>query len=99
MKNTVVRFFMFSILFINFTSGPLFSQKSVPTGMLKGKLVDADTKAPLVGANVVVLNSILGAATDMDGVFIIPDVPVGSYALQFIYIGYTTITRTDVIVV
>jgi hypothetical protein len=98
MKNTVVRFFLFSILFTNFTSGPLFSQKSVPTGMLKGKLVDADTKAPLVGANVVVLNSILGAATDMDGVFIIPDVPVGSYALQFIYIGYTTITRTDVIV-
>ncbi|MEJ2537937.1 MAG: carboxypeptidase-like regulatory domain-containing protein, partial [Calditrichia bacterium] len=98
MKHGLTVFTLIWFLFSLFTTTPLLGQKSSPSGIIKGKLVDADTKAPLIGANVVLLNSTLGAASDMDGIFIIPDVPVGSYTLQFIYIGYTTVTRTDVIV-
>ena len=98
MKHALIVFTLIWFMFAAFTTTPLLGQKSSPSGIIKGKLVDADTKAPLIGANVVLLNSTLGAASDMDGIFIIPDVPVGSYTLQFIYIGYTTFTRTDVIV-
>jgi len=68
------------------------------TGIIKGRLLDGETKAPLVGANVEVLNTILGSATDDQGLFFINDVPVGSYSLRFSYIGYQNYTQTDVIV-
>jgi len=68
------------------------------TGTIKGKLQDTETKAPLVGANVTVMNTNLGAVTDLEGDFVILNVPVGSYALRFSYLGYETIVKTDVIV-
>lgn len=68
------------------------------TGIIKGRLLDGETKAPLVGANVEVLNTIMGSATDEQGQFFVNDVPVGSYSLRFSYIGYQNATQTDVIV-
>jgi hypothetical protein len=68
------------------------------TGTIKGKLQDTETKTPLVGANVTVMNTKLGAVTDLEGGFVISDLPVGSYSLRLSYIGYETVTKTDVIV-
>ena len=68
------------------------------TGIIKGRLLDGETQSPLIGANVEVLNTILGSATDNQGLFVIYDVPVGSYNLRFSYIGYQNATQTDVIV-
>jgi len=68
------------------------------SGIIKGRLLDGETKAALVGANVEVLNTIIGSATDEQGQFFINDVPVGSYSLRFSYIGYQNATQTDVIV-
>jgi hypothetical protein len=68
------------------------------TGSIKGVLLDADTKAPLIGANVTVLNTNLGAATNENGEFLIPNVPTGSYSVRFGYIGYKSIVKTDIIV-
>lgn len=68
------------------------------TGIIQGKVIDADTKVPLIGTNVSVIGTIKGAASGMDGSFKIRTVPVGSYVLRFDYIGYTQLKKTDVIV-
>lgn len=68
------------------------------SGTIKGRIVDADTKQPLAWANIIILNSNLGAASDQKGNFIIEEVPVGNYALQFCYIGYSDQLKTDIIV-
>ncbi|MBN2105404.1 TonB-dependent receptor [bacterium] len=67
-------------------------------GTIRGRLLDADTQAPLIGANVIIIGSNRGAATDMEGNFVIDNIPVGSYILQFTYMGYQPLTKTDVIV-
>jgi outer membrane receptor for ferrienterochelin and colicin len=82
-----------SLLMLNIA---LKAQESV--GTIKGKLVDVSTKEGLAGANVLVENTNFGAATDVDGSFQIPFVPVGSYNLSFQYIGYNMLTKTDIIV-
>ncbi|MBR9978037.1 MAG: TonB-dependent receptor [Bacteroidetes bacterium] len=66
-------------------------------GVIRGKVYDAQTKEPLVGANVFVRETSLGAATDLDGRFVIRDVPAGSYRVQASVIGYTPQIEADVV--
>ncbi len=68
------------------------------TGRLTGLVTDAGTQEPLVGVNVLVVDTPLGAATDANGRFTIEAVPVGTYRLTFRYIGYEAFTRADVVV-
>ncbi len=86
--------------FLFFFTLPLLSQQPPPplTGTIDGILVDAATHTPLVGANVMALNTTLGAITDVDGRFSLPRVPVGNYSVQFRMVGYSTLTKTDIIV-
>ncbi|MFC1724160.1 TonB-dependent receptor domain-containing protein [candidate division KSB1 bacterium] len=67
-------------------------------GKIKGRVINAATKEPLIGVNVVVENTNLGAATDTDGFYDIPNAPVGNYVITFRYVGFETVTKTDVIV-
>ncbi|MEG8946579.1 TonB-dependent receptor [Rosettibacter firmus] len=74
-------------LLIFFTSQLILAQGS---GSIKGKVIDSNTKEPLVGANVVIVNTSLGAATDYDGKFVIHNVPTGKRVIKISYIGYKT---------
>lgn len=67
-------------------------------GSIQGQVVDADNQQPLIGANVSIVGTQLGSATDTNGKFVIKNVPVGSYILQFNYIGYEPFRKTDIIV-
>ena len=60
-------------------------------GTLKGSIKDAETGQAVVGANVTLQGTFLGAATDANGKFSIARVPVGSYALTVSMIGYERI--------
>ncbi|MDD4215560.1 MAG: carboxypeptidase-like regulatory domain-containing protein [Bacteroidales bacterium] len=57
------------------------------TQTIRGCITDKVTKYPLIGANIVVLNSspLLGAATDTSGNFKLSDVPVGFISLKISY--------------
>ena len=77
---------------------PVRTQSAAGSGAIRGKIVDADTQAPLAGVNVSVLHTILGASSDIDGSFLISEVPAGSYTLSFDYLGYAPAGKTDVIV-
>jgi TonB-dependent receptor len=59
------------------------------TGKISGFVKDATTGEPLLGANVFIKGSSIGAASDLKGYFLINSVPVGSHTLKVSYIGYT----------
>jgi len=56
-------------------------------GTIKGILTDEAGDA-LIGANVYVVEHEMGATTDIDGAFMIADVPEGAATLRVTYIGY-----------
>jgi len=62
------------------------------SGKIRGKVTDAGTGEPLVGANVVVVGSQMGAATNVSGEYVILNVPAGTYTLKTTYVGYQSIT-------
>lgn len=69
------------------------------TGKIKGSVKDAATGESLIGVNIFIKGTTKGAATDSDGKFTILAVDPGIYSLKVSYIGYQTITMTDVKVV
>ena len=58
------------------------------TGKIQGTVIDSTTSDALFGANVFISGTSLGAATDLDGKYSIPQVPPGNYKLIISYIGY-----------
>ena len=78
----------------------LFGMMSIPnvlnaqnTGGVIGMVVESSTNSPLPGANVFIKGSYWGAATDVAGEFIIPNVPVGIYKVTASFVGYKSITK------
>ncbi len=74
---------------------PTFAQ----TGSITGALFDAETGEALIGASVRVENTLIGAATDLDGRFTISKVASGKHTVVFSYVGYNAVTVTDIAVV
>jgi hypothetical protein len=62
------------------------------SGDVKGRVYDRDTKEVLPGANIVVVGTSLGAASDMNGNYVIHGIPLGSYTLSVSYVGYKSTT-------
>ena len=58
------------------------------TGKITGIVIDADTGEPLPGANVVLQGTAIGAATDLEGIYFMPNVPAGQYEVKVMYVGY-----------
>ncbi|HRF39881.1 MAG TPA: TonB-dependent receptor, partial [Saprospiraceae bacterium] len=56
--------------------------------VIQGKLTDASTKEPLVGASVLIKGTITGVSTSLEGTFEIPYSGKFPVTLQFSYIGY-----------
>lgn len=74
------------------------SQTINKVGSLKGIVIDSDTKSPLIGANVILVGHSIGAATNTEGDYSISNIPVGNYTVQFRFVGFETVTKTDVII-
>ncbi|MDR3610945.1 MAG: TonB-dependent receptor [Ignavibacteriaceae bacterium] len=65
-------------------------------GKIKGKVTDLQSGEPLIGANVIVVGTSNGAASDVKGEFVINNLNAGTYTLKASYIGYQTITVSNV---
>lgn len=85
-KNKFVTLFIFTFLFF-LSTGKLFSQAAYY--VVKGKVIDKNSKSPLQGASVFAQNTTRGVASDADGNFIIK-LPDGGYSLVVTYTGYET---------
>ncbi|MDZ7288363.1 MAG: TonB-dependent receptor [candidate division KSB1 bacterium] len=66
------------------------------TGKIAGRVLEKGSNAPLPGANVTVVGTTMGAATDLNGQFTILHVPPGVYAVEASMIGYAKIRISDV---
>ena len=63
------------------------------TGAISGRVLDANSQQPIANANVLVVNRAFGAVTDLDGDYLIRDVPVGTQQLRVTIIGYAPVTQ------
>ncbi|MBN1996885.1 TonB-dependent receptor [candidate division KSB1 bacterium] len=82
-----------AILFLMALSSALWAQT---TGKIAGSISDKSTGEGLVGVNVVIEGTYLGAASDIDGKFFILNIPPGTYNLRFMLIGYKTMKLENV---
>lgn len=96
MKNSITKFF--SIVFLSLLV-VTFAQAQTGVGKLSGKVVDANTKEPLIGANVLIVGSQMGAATDINGEYFILNITPGTYSVKVSYVGYAPKTLENVRVV
>jgi len=68
------------------------------TGKISGKVTDAETGEPLLGANVVLEGTSFGAAADFNGDYYILNIPPGTYRLKASSVGYETVIYQDLTV-
>jgi outer membrane receptor protein involved in Fe transport len=71
-----------------FIIGFTFSLFSGTTGKITGRVVDASTGEGLPSANIVVVGTQLGAVSDMNGNYVILNVPPGVYTISASMISY-----------
>ena len=68
-------------------------------GRIIGRVIDAQTKVPLDGVNIIVEGTTLGAATDENGDYLIVNIPAGMQTLTASYVGYDAMRVKDVLVI
>ncbi|MCE5305395.1 TonB-dependent receptor [bacterium] len=81
----VIKLFLFSLITLLLVSQGAYAQM---TGKIAGKVVESTSGTPLVGANVVLLNTSRGASVDRQGNYTISRVKPGSYKIKVTYLGY-----------
>lgn len=69
---------------------------SADYGEIVGTVIDKNTGEPLPFANILILKTSLGAATDSDGKYRISQIPAGTYNVQAKFIGYNSVTIENV---
>ncbi len=86
-----------SLLFLAIASlctlaGPRASHAQ-DTSTIRGVVVDGADDTPLAGANILLQGTGIGASADLEGAFVMYDVPPGQYVLIASQIGYRTVER------
>jgi outer membrane receptor protein involved in Fe transport len=66
------------------------------TGKIAGKVTDAETGEPLLGVNVIIDGTDLGASTDAEGDYFIVRIPPGVYSVRASMMGYAALNQTEV---
>ena len=64
-------------------------------GTIRGKVTDEEG-VPLPGANVILPELSIGAATDIDGNYLILNIPVGEYDVVVTMMGYAKFTKKEI---
>jgi len=58
------------------------------TGKITGKVVDAKSREPIPSLNVIIEGTNIGTATNLEGQYVLTNIPPGTYTLIFSAIGY-----------
>jgi hypothetical protein len=77
-----------------------FSNAQKLTQNIKGRVIDNSSKEIIPFASLTILgtNPLIGTTSDMDGNFIIENVPIGRYDLKISYLGYEPIIIPEIVV-
>lgn len=68
------------------------------SGRISGKIIDSRSGEPLIGANIIVTGTSLGAASNINGEYLITNVTAGEYSIKASFIGYQDVTVNNLIV-
>lgn len=82
-----------SILFLVsliFFSGLLYAQNKPTGNTLTGKVLDAETQEPLIGATLYMPDLKTGTTTDLNGAYTLTNLPNGEYTMEVKFVGYST---------
>jgi len=77
---------LFTTLLFFFTVSFAFAQ----SGTIRGSIKDAKTKDALIGATVLIEGTQNGAAADVDGNFVLTNVPAGNHKIIISFVSYKT---------
>jgi hypothetical protein len=87
-------------IFVLLLSSKLSSFAQDITQTIRGTVIEKQTQIPIPGANVILLYSdpLKGTTTDINGNFILEEVPLSRQSLRISYLGYLEITLDNIIV-
>jgi len=74
-------------------------QPNIKPGNIKGVVLDLSSRAPVVNANIIIIGTEVGAASDLDGEFQILNVKPGTYHLQASALGYIGDVKSEVSII
>ncbi len=86
LKTLIKICFIFLLAYLTF-SGNVHAQ----SGVIRGFIYEKETGEPIIFTNVYLKNTSMGAASDVNGYFIITPIPPGQYILAVTYLGYDTL--------
>ena len=74
------------------------------TGTIRGSIYEKETGEPVIFTNVYLKGTSIGAASDVNGLYVISRIPTGNYTLLVTSLGYDTLTmevgvRADEIII
>lgn len=75
----------------------MFTSLMAQSGIISGKITEADSGFEVIGGTVVIQGTDKGTVTDIDGTYQL-DVEAGTYTVEVSYVGFATQEITDVIV-
>ena len=89
------RLFIIALVLFLGIQASLFAQS---TGTISGKVTDAKTGEPLIGATVILEGTELGDATNSDGRYTIDNIPAKTYNVKVSYVGFISQTKFNVVI-
>ncbi len=93
MKKYLLSFYSILFFFLLLSQSQIYA---AGTGKIVGKVTDTQTGEELIGINVLVEGTTMGAATGVDGTYIINNIEPGVYSLVFSGVGYQKKIVTNV---
>jgi len=95
-SSSIQRIFLIIVLALGILAGQTRAQSTL--GIISGEVRDAVTKQPLPGANIIIVGTNIGAASDVNGYYVIKNVAAGKYILKSSMIGYEPSAFADLII-
>lgn len=80
---------------------PFLAWSQTTTQTIRGKVVDQESKYPLLGVNVMLITDLgesFGTTTEDNGAYRLENVPLGRQVLEFSYVGYEKAVISNIIV-
>jgi hypothetical protein len=97
-KNKTMKHLIYTLIFAILSFAALAEESNFQT--VKGRVLDKDSRQPIVGVMVVIVDSepVIGTTTDIDGYFALESVPLGRINLAFSFVGYHNQLKNEVLV-
>src|SRR3970040_3036809 len=87
------KFLLLNLILFSFSLSLIFAGT---TGKITGIVTDSKTGEALPFVNIIIEGTNLGAATDIDGNYVILNIPPGKYNIKAQYIGYQPVRVENV---